>query len=50
LLMDKFYEGLINKEESKSKALMSAMQELKAIPEYSHPYFWGPFFLSGDWR
>jgi CHAT domain-containing protein len=48
--MDKFYEGLISMGESKARALKLAMQELKASPEYSHPYFWAPFFLSGDSR
>lgn len=50
LLMDKFYDRLVGKETSKSMALRFAIQELKAMPEYSHPYFWAPFFLSGDWR
>lgn len=50
LLMDKFYDRLVEKNENKAIALRSAIQELKAIPEYSHPYFWAPFFLSGDWR
>lgn len=50
LLMDRFYEGLVDKGENKSTALKSAIQKLKALPEYSHPYFWAPFFLSGNWR
>ena len=50
LLMDRFYNSLVNEGNSKVMALKSAMQELKAMPEYSHPYFWAPFFLSGDWR
>lgn len=50
ILMDKFYEGLVSMGESKARALKLAMLELKAMPEYSHPYFWAPFFLSGDWR
>jgi CHAT domain-containing protein/Tfp pilus assembly protein PilF len=49
LLMDKFYDKLVNNGE-KAAALRFAMQKLKAMPEYSHPYFWAPFFLSGDWR
>jgi CHAT domain-containing protein/Tfp pilus assembly protein PilF len=50
LLMDRFYEGLVGMGENKSMALKSAVKKLKAIPEYSHPYFWASFFLSGDWR
>ncbi len=50
LFMDKFYEGLIDKGKTKAMALKYAVQELKALPEYGHPYFWAPFFLSGDWR
>jgi CHAT domain-containing protein/Tfp pilus assembly protein PilF len=50
MLMDRFYEGLLNRNESKAGSLRSAILELKAMPEYSHPYFWASFFLSGDWR
>lgn len=50
ILMDRFYEAIVNKAKNKTEALKIAMQELKAMPEYSHPYFWAPFFLSGDWR
>jgi CHAT domain-containing protein len=48
--MDRFYEGLVGMGEDKFMALKFAIQKLKAVPEYSHPYFWAPFFLSGDWR
>ena len=48
LLMDKFYEKLLSGE-NKAKALRSAISEIKAMPEYGHPYFWAPFFLSGNW-
>lgn len=50
LLMDRFYEGLVRMGEDKANALRSAILELKAMPEYGHPYFWAPFFLSGEWR
>jgi CHAT domain-containing protein/Tfp pilus assembly protein PilF len=50
LLMDKFYEGIVTRGMSKAEALKFAVQKLKAYPEYNHPYFWAPFFLSGDWR
>lgn len=50
VLMGKFYNELVHNKASKSESLKNAMQELKAVPEYKHPYFWAPFFLSGDWR
>jgi CHAT domain-containing protein/Flp pilus assembly protein TadD len=46
-LMERFYDGLVDKDESNAEALRTAMLELKAMREYSHPYFWAPFFLSG---
>jgi CHAT domain-containing protein/Tfp pilus assembly protein PilF len=50
LLMDKFYEELLTTGASRTTSLQTAAKMLKNIPEYSHPYFWAPFFLSGDWR
>jgi hypothetical protein len=29
-------------------ALRTAQQRLIGTPEYSHPYYWGPYFLVGD--
>lgn len=50
LLMERFYDGLIDRGESKAEALRTSILELKAMPEHAHPYFWAPFFLSGEWR
>lgn len=50
LLMDGFYEGVLYRGDSKAAALRSAIMSLKSEPGYGHPYFWSPFFLSGDWR
>ena len=33
---------------AKDAALQRAMQEVRANPKTSHPYFWAPFFLIGD--
>ena len=30
--------------------VQKAMDELRANPKYSHPYFWAPFVLVGDYR
>jgi CHAT domain-containing protein len=43
--MKDFY-GRIRRGESKAQALRNAMLELRA--RYPHPFYWAPFFLSGD--
>jgi CHAT domain-containing protein len=43
--MKDFY-GRIRRGESKAQALRNAMLELRA--RYAHPFYWAPFFLSGD--
>jgi len=48
VLMRNFYEALQN--EDKATALSRAMNAVRADPRWSHPYYWGPFFLSGDWN
>ncbi|MBN2109015.1 MAG: hypothetical protein JW832_16435 [Deltaproteobacteria bacterium] len=27
-----------------------AQLELKAMPEYSHPFYWPSFVMIGDWK
>jgi len=48
-LMQRFYryydQGL-----STSEALQKAQQEIREIPEWQHPYFWGGFVVQGEWR
>ncbi|MBN2379288.1 CHAT domain-containing protein [candidate division WOR-3 bacterium] len=43
-----FYEAL--KANPKSEALRKAQQKLIHSEKYSHPFFWGPFVLIGEWR
>jgi len=50
MLMKSFYENWLQKGMSKPAALRQAQLSLKSIPEYSHPYYWAPFVMIGDWR
>jgi CHAT domain-containing protein len=45
----RFYEALKTGKLSRAKALQAAQQQLIADPLYSHPAFWAPFLLIGDW-
>ncbi|MEQ8225591.1 MAG: CHAT domain-containing protein, partial [Candidatus Eremiobacterota bacterium] len=45
-LMEKFYYYLKN--HTKSEALKLAQMDI--MKKYSHPFFWAPFILTGDWR
>ncbi len=49
-LMENFYWHYVKNRKTKSRALQLAMQAVKAKKEYSHPYFWAPFVVIGDWR
>jgi CHAT domain-containing protein len=33
-----------------AEAIRKAQLALRQVPEFSHPYFWSPFVLLGDWR
>lgn len=46
--MTAFYEGL--KSSTKSEALRRAQIKLISERRYSHPFFWAPFILIGEWR
>ena len=48
LLMKYFYANL--KTMTKVEALRRAQIQLSQKEEFSHPYFWAPFILIGDWR
>ncbi len=51
-LMGKFYDTLAaDAGISKAKALRAAQLSLLEEPnsQYSHPYYWAPFVLVGNW-
>ncbi|MDA0762583.1 MAG: CHAT domain-containing protein, partial [Proteobacteria bacterium] len=48
ILMTRFYEALRDGE-SKASALQTAQQALLADPEWSHPAYWSPYLLIGNW-
>jgi tetratricopeptide (TPR) repeat protein len=47
--MEEFYIHLKDGKD-KATALQQAMIKIMMKPEYSHPYFWAPFLLVGDWE
>lgn len=49
ILMADMYSNKI-KGKNKIEALRQAQIELKQKHEYSHPYFWAPFILMGNWQ
>ena len=50
ILMTEFYKQLIEYPDlSKAEALQKAQQKLLKMKEYSHPYFWAPYLLIGNW-
>lgn len=48
-LVVKFYEALKAGNISKAHALQAAQRQLIADPRYSHPAYWAPFLLIGNW-
>ncbi len=49
-LMGEFYKYLIKNKLYKTDALRKAQLSLITNPNYSHPFYWAPFVLIGDWR
>lgn len=54
-LMVEFYRQLRDSEAqgtpvSKAEALKRAQMQIRKEPRYSHPYYWAPTILVGDWR
>jgi len=48
-LMTDFYSQLAQGK-PRGESLASAQRKLLASKEFSHPYYWAPFVLLGDWR
>lgn len=48
-LMKNMY-GALQSGEAPAVALRNAQLALKSNPEFSHPFFWAPFQIIGDWR
>lgn len=48
-LMGEFYQQLLQGA-SKAKALRQAQLALLKQPKYSHPFYWAPFILVGNWN
>lgn len=46
--MRSFYRRL-NEGEDKAAALACAISDVRSMPEWSHPYYWGAFCLTGLW-
>jgi tetratricopeptide (TPR) repeat protein len=50
ILMKTFYEYWHKNGLAKIDALRRAQNSLKSMPGYSHPFYWAPFIIIGDWR
>jgi CHAT domain-containing protein len=48
-LMENFYWHYVVNRQTKGRALQLAMQAVRAKPKYSHPYYWAPFVVIGEW-
>ncbi|NEP02489.1 MAG: CHAT domain-containing protein [Symploca sp. SIO2E9] len=48
LLVEEFYDNLINQKLSKTEALRRAQNTLRKKREYKSPYHWAPFILVGN--
>ena len=52
-LMVKYYQRLLNGKIGRTEALRKTQLEMlgkKTEKDYSHPYYWASFILSGNWR
>jgi CHAT domain-containing protein/tetratricopeptide (TPR) repeat protein len=49
-LMQNFYQGMVTRNEDKSEALRRAKISMCLNEKYSHPFYWAPFVLIGDWK
>ncbi|KAM3106838.1 CHAT domain-containing protein [Phormidesmis sp. 146-33] len=48
LLMNQFYQTLINQSQPRAEALRQAQLKLLQMPEYQLPLFWAPYVLIGS--
>lgn len=48
-LMTEFYDEISGGELTKAEALRRAQIKILRNPAYSHPYYWSPFVLIGNW-
>lgn len=44
-----FYTHFMGQDVQKAQALRIAQEKMILNPRYSHPYFWAPFLLIGNW-
>ena len=49
-LMADFYTELAKPNVNKAEALQNAQLSLLRSEEYSHPYYWAPYILMGNWK
>ncbi|HEV7643515.1 MAG TPA: tetratricopeptide repeat protein [Pyrinomonadaceae bacterium] len=49
-LMAQFYRIRESKKLTKAEALQEAQLTLLNSKDFSHPYYWAPFILTGNWR
>lgn len=47
--MVQFYQDLLKPQASKAEAVRLSQLYLLKKPEFSHPYYWAPFILVGNW-
>ncbi|MEF8766548.1 CHAT domain-containing protein [Candidatus Accumulibacter contiguus] len=48
-VMKSFYSGIANAHLSKTEALRRAQLEWIRHPDWSHPFYWAPFIIIGNW-
>jgi len=48
-VMNQFYAAIARGQVTKAEALRQAQIALQNQPDFSHPYYWAPFVLIGNW-